>query len=302
MPSGRPLRRSDDARPRARLQVVDGVLRRASNRAVRLLPKLLLAGLGLTALAGGGLVLFLDAAVRAAVEQGGSAALGVPTHLEGASLSPLRGALALEGLVVENPPGFEERPFLSLRRGRGEVELASLRGDVVRIPLVELEGIEFLLQRREGRSNYGVILEHLESRKTPEESPAETGRQVHAKRLVLRDIRVDFALLPLGGELTRARVTIPQLVLEDLGNSDEGASVAQISARVVEALLQAALQAGGQVLSPALLGDLKQGLGRLGVRAIDLGQGVLGEVGGALESLGESLGRGLEGLVPRKKD
>lgn len=262
---------------------------------MKLLKLLAVLGLVLVALAVGALFLGLDAAVRAAVEKGGSAALGVPTHLDKASLSPFSGKLSLTGLEVENPPGFEDRPFLTLGRAHTEVDLASLRSDVARIDLVELEAIELLLQRREGRSNYGVILEHLDSgeESKPKEPRAE-GQRLIIARLVIRDIRADFDLLPLGGELTRAQITIPELVLENLGNAEGGASLAEITARVVQALLQASLQAGGKVLSPELLSDLRQGLESLGA-------GVLEKVGGEAGKALDGLDRALEDILPGKK-
>lgn len=288
-----------DARARRRLQVVDGASRAACNRSMKLVRRLLLVGLALAALAVGALFLGLDAAVRKAVERGGTTALGVPTRLAGASLSPFSGELSLAGLEIENPPGFEDEPFLALQRAHTEVALSSLREDVVRIELVELEHVDLLLQRRGGKSNYGVILDHLGSGGKEEEPAEGDGVRVNIERLVIRDIRADFDLLPLGGEVTRAQVTIPELVLEDLGNSGDGASMAEVTARVVKALLQATLQAGGKVLSPELLTDLAQGLGALGVRTIDLGEGVLGTLGEGAGKVIQGLGDVLEG---RKKD
>lgn len=264
---------------------------------MRTLAKLALAALLLVALAVGGLVLGLDAAVRAAVEKGGSHALGVPTRLESASLSPFDGELTLEGLEIANPPGFEERPFLALERAHTVVDLGSLREDVVRVETIELGNVRVLLQRRDGRSNYAVILDHIGGEGGPSESDSgDEGPRVHVDRLVIRDVHAEFDLLPIGGELTRASVTIPELVLEDLGNSEEGASVAEITARVVEALLMASLEAGGRVLSPELLVDLKDGLAGLGVKAIDVGEVVVDEVSDALKKVGGEAGKALEGL------
>jgi hypothetical protein len=282
----------------ARLRVVDAAPRAACNRGMKLLRRLLLVGLALVVLAVGALYFGLDAAVRKAVEKGGSMALGVPTHLDGATLSPFSGELRLAGLRIENPAGFEDTPFLTLESAHTKVALDSLRDEVVRIELVELEEVGLLLQRRGGESNYGVILDHLRSNGEGKEPKGEGGVRLNIERLVIRDIRADFDLLPLGGEVTRAVVTIPEIVIEDLGNSDQGASMGEITAAVVEALLQATLQAGGKVLSPELLGDLAQGLGHLGVETIDLGKGVLGSIG---EGTGNVLGGIGDVLTGKKK-
>lgn len=276
---------------------------------MRFLRRALLVSLVLVALAVVGLFLFLDAALRASVEKAGSSALGVPTHLERAALSPFDGEVTLGGLVIENPPGYDEKPFLALERAHAKADLSSLGSEVVRVELVELESVALLLQKRAGRANYKVILEHLGSGKEREPQAPEdesAGVRQHIERLVIRDIRVDFDLLPLGGEITRAEVRIPEIVLNDLGNSGNGAGMGEITARVVEALLQAALQAGAKVLSPELLVDLKDGLAGLGVGVIELGEGVIGGIGGALEGIGGGAADALKGLgdvlTGRKKD
>ena len=257
----------------------------------------------LALLAVGFLILGLDSALRAAVEKGGTHALGVPTHLESASLGLFSGSLDLAGLAVDNPAGFEDARFLALGAAHTRVSLASLRSDTVRIEALELSDVSLLLQRREGRSNYGVILDHLEGLSgggQAEPGPEETegGKRFLIERIVIRNVQVDFDLLPVGGQLTRAKVTLPELVLENVGSGEDGASISDITARVVRALLQASLEAGGQVLSPELLGDLKQQLSQLGTQTIDELGRTLGEgAGKALDDLGSQL----DGLLGNKK-
>jgi hypothetical protein len=230
----------------------------------------------------GGLWFGLDGLLRRGVEQGGTRALGVPTRLDSVHLSVSSGRLSLSGLEVDNPPGFEARPFLKLGTGNTQVELDSLRSDVVRVPTLELADVELLLQRREGRSNYGTILDNLErfsgkDGKPPAEEDPDAKRFMIGS-IVIKNVVADFDLLPVGGQLTRAKVTIPLLTLENVGTAEGGATLAQITARVVEALLQASLQGAGGVLSPELLRDLESQLRKLGAETLKLPEGVLGDL------------------------
>lgn len=283
---------------------------------MRILKRLVLGLLLLILLAAGLLVFGLDAALRSAVEQGGTHALGVQTSLQKAHLSLLSGSLDLSGLSVANPPGFEDTQFLSLGTGHTQVALASLREDTVRVQSLEFADVALLLQRREGRSNYGVILDNLERLKGEESGPAQpepqddgAGKKFVIERIVIRNVSADFDLLPQGGQLTRAKVTIPELVLNNVGSAEGGASLAEISAAVVQALLQASLQAGGKVLGPELLGDLQQHLSRLEVTALELPKETVAELIDKLQvspelnqQLNETAGKALDDLFKKKKD
>ena len=123
--------------------------------------------------------------------------------------------------------------------------------------------------------------------------PEEEGKRFVVRKLVIANVQVDFDLLPAGGQLTRAKATIPRIVLEDLGNTEDGATMAELASAVVQALLQASLEAGGQVLSPALLDDLRASLEALGDLPVQL-EGVRAELETIDEALGTDLGEQLD--------
>lgn len=211
------------------------------------------------ACAGG--LLFLDSIAVSAVERGGSHALGVETRLDSASVGLFSGEFVLNGLSIANPPGFGQPSFFSLQAARLDLPLSSLADDPVTIPALVLEGITLDLERNSGGTNYGVILDNLSrfESKQPEagegsDSP-EAGKAFLLRRLVLREARAIVDLVPGGGELTKLSLSIPEIVVEDLGSE---MTVAEVCALVVRTVVRAAIDAGRGVVPEDVLEDLRQ--------------------------------------------
>ncbi len=214
----------------------------------------------LLVLLGTGAIFFIDSLVTQAVERGGTHALGVETRLEGASIGLVSGEFALTELAVSNPPGFEQPDFFVLRAGRLELPLSALLEERITIPALVLEGITIDLERNSKGTNYGMILDNLkrfESGKAPapeKEPDGGGGKTFLLQKLVLRDTRAVVNLLPEGGDLTKLSLSIPEIVVEDLGSE---MTLAEICALVVKTVVQAAASAGGGVLPEELLKDLR---------------------------------------------
>lgn len=222
-------------------------------------PRLFLALLLGLVLLGTGALLFVDSLVEQAVERGGTHSLGVETRLDGASIGLMSGEFALTELAVSNPPGFEQPDFFALRGAQLELPLAALLEERITIPALVLEGITIDIERNSKGTNYGVILGNLERFESGESSPSDDagsgeGKTFLLQRLVLRDIRAQVNLVPAGGDLTRLSLSVPEIVVEDLGSD---MTLAEICAMVVKTVVQATASAGGGVLPEELLKDLR---------------------------------------------
>jgi hypothetical protein len=280
----------------------------------------------LVVLAGFGLGLFLDSAVRTAVERGGTHALGVETRLEKADIGLFSGQFALAGLTIANPGGFAEPNFFALRSTSLELPLATLMEDKITIPALAIEGVTLDLERNASGTNYQKILDHLEqlgggdadgSGKGSSES-SKGGKAFRLERLVIRDVRATVSLLPAGGELTKLSLAVPEIVMERF---DSEMSLVELCALVVRTVVQAAVQAGADTLPAELLADLRgrvgalEGLARgkigetlggleskLGEEAHKLGPGAEQALQEATNKLDEKLGGKLDGLLNKKKE
>lgn len=215
---------------------------------------------GLVLLAGVALVALwwrMDALAERMIEQGASERLGVETTLRGLLLRPISGILSLRGLRIANPPGYEG-DFLWVERARGELDVSTLRREVVEVREVELEGVVLALEERPNGSNYDHIVANLGRNAKP--AAEEPGPSVRVRDLYVRNITAHVRLAP--APAPPITLEVPEIHLEDLGGPG-GAGTGQITAEVVRAILTAvATRAPGVPL--ALTGRLLKGLGLSG--------------------------------------
>ncbi len=263
--------------------------------------------------------LMIDSIAKTGIEKGSAYALGVPTSLNSADVQVFSGEFAMKGLTVSNPEGFSTPHFLSLGDGGVSVDLASLRGDVVTLPTLTLDNISVYLQRADGNTNYGQIMENLkrfESGDTPADQPkAEGGKGFAIDRVLITNVTVNIDLAPIPGgvgELTKMEVVVPQIELTDLGKGDtKPMEMAEVVATIVKAILAAVAQNAGQL--PGDLGaQLQNGLAQLqsldslGVELEAAASKIIEDVGGqiddaindGLKGIGDQIGDGLDGLIP----
>lgn len=256
----------------------------------------------------------IDSIAKTGIERGSTYALGVPTTLDSADVKVFGGEFNMSGLTVSNPDGFSTPHFLALRDGGVSVQLSSLMGKVVELPTLTLDGISMNLQRADGKTNYGVILENLkrfESGDAPAEKKAEGGKGFAIDRVLITDVTVNIDLAPVPGglaELTKMEVKVPKIELTDLGKGDtKPMELAQIVATIVKAILLAVAENAGQL--PGDLGaQLQQGLSQLtslDALGIDLDaaagqiiEDVKGQLDGAIDGIGDGIRDGLDGVIP----
>jgi hypothetical protein len=259
--------------------------------------RIVLILLALLVIAGFVAFLALDSIVASGIRHGGTYALGVNTSVDGVDVhlgSEIRASFS--GLSVENPEGFEAKHFLRLEDGNMRFPANVALAHVVTVPELKLSGIAVDLERRDGKTNYGVLLDNLERLSAggqPKEKEEGLGKRFQIDRIVLSDIAATIDLLPLPGvaaDTTRVSVKIPSIEIENVGSD---MSTAEIFSLVVRTLLTAVLQNAGSLLPADMLKDLQGRLGALGDVVFDL-------PGGAAKASQEILGVGakvLEGSV-----
>jgi hypothetical protein len=212
---------------------------------------------------------------RQGIERGATYALGVPTTVDSASISPIGGRLELAGVTVKNPPGYTTPHALTLGGGFATVTLSSLLKDTVQVPKFHLLGVDINLERHAGKANYQVIMDNLEKVIGPAPAqPPPDQKKFIIDELVIADISVHVQVLPdaasaVAGTLgapTKIDVIVPNILLSGVGRTGAGlggtgVTSSQLAAIVYEAVMAAVAEdPGAQGIPPEILGDLRGGL------------------------------------------
>ena len=204
----------------------------------------------LIVLAAIGVFLYLDSAAKAAVEKGGTYAMGVNTTLKSADVKPFAGQFAMDGLNVANPDGFDSKHFMTLGTGDVALSLGSLMDATIRLPLLKLSDSDMNLEKKDGKANYQTILDNL--KKLSPEKPDPNAKKYVIETVEIRDVNVHVNML---GDLTKG--------LGDLANLDKLGEIADIGGGIAGKAGEAAQQAADEAKKKAeeLANKAKEGLG-----------------------------------------
>lgn len=226
-----------------------------------------------------GAVVMVDSLARKAIEDGGTYALGVDTTVSDVDVGLLGGTFEMDNLRVANPAsgGFRSDHFLTLGSGGMAVSLSTLRAATVELPSLGLIDIDVNLEKREGKTNYGVILENLKKVSGPDEPRTPEPAAGDQKRFIIRDLQIKNVAVHVdlvGGpgavsDLTRVTVPIDLIRLTDVGKTGTGVggtgvTMGELARIIVKAVLSAAAEKGGGVIPADVLGELQSRLAALG--------------------------------------
>jgi hypothetical protein len=252
-------------------------------------------------------IVYIDSVARAAIEVAGTKVLGVKTTVAKVSIGLASGSASMKGLHVANPEGCKATDFLALDLGDVAVTPASLMGDVIRVPKIELSGMRLEFEQRVGGdSNVDAILANVR-RFAGGGDPSATGDGAGKKFIVdeftLSDISVTARAsgIPLGDK--GIEIKVPKIVLKDIGSGgSDPVGLEQLTGIVVQAVMQAVMEASNGQLPEIFAQSIANGLAGLGdvftsKIAIDLGNGLKdigGNVGKALEDVTRGAGEAVE--------
>ena len=269
---------------------------------MKILKRLILAVVVLVVLLVGGVILLLsqvDRVAKVAIEQGGTFATGTPTTVSDVSIGLFSGNFSLSGLTIANPAGFNSPAFMSLGTGGVNLSVASLTGSTIEVPRFALDALEINLERRDGKTNYGAILDSLKRLQgqggggTTQPASGETKLIINDLALSNIVVRVDLAGGPQAvSDLTRVTIPIDKINLSNVGKTGSGVAgtgvtISELSSIVISAVLSAATDKGGSLIPADLLGDLNGRLEGLGKGLLDMK--VVADTQAKVEELGKKV-------------
>lgn len=251
----------------------------------KLIIRLLVAGLLLTVVALGAAVLYVDQIAAAAIAEGGKRGLGVETKVQAVSVGWLGGNTNVDGAFFGSPAGFSAPHTLRIGRGDTDIQIGKLMGDVIEVDSLVLRDLDYVLERKDGKTNVETMIAHAYEvmgwNKPPDPSkPAPKATVVVIKELRMLNVRVTSDTIPLPAGLGKLEVVIPEIKLTNVGKETNGVELAELSVIILQALTQALLEKAAVQLPAALLNELKGVTGNLA----DAGLQVVGDVTGKLTS------------------
>lgn len=253
------------------------------------------------------------------IESAATDALGVETSLGSVRISLFEGSTEITDLDVANPPDYPGE-FLVLGDGRVGVDLGSLLSDRIEVKEFTLKDIRLSLIQRTSGSNVGTILDNInrgsdggDSGGKPAPDSGGEGRKFIIDRLEVDDIAISISVEPISDATKPSKVTIDQIVIEDIGRKENGVTLDEVSSIIVQSILKSALEAAPGEIPSIMLSAMKGGLSNLdhldlGGVQLDLGKGLKDALGGlgritgsdgksiddTLKDIGKSIGDLLE--------
>jgi hypothetical protein len=245
-------------------------------------------------LAGGGYYLAsnLDSILRTAIEKYASEATQTKVSLKSVSIKLKSGEVALSGLSIGSPAGFDADKTFYLGDIKVKLDTASVRGTgPILISDVTIDKPQITYEvNATGQANLQTIVRNANSYASslagrsgglakPAGEPANTaapaptekpGRKVIIKSLTISDGQVGI-LQPLlkGKELS---ASLPTLHLSNIGQNSGGATAAEVAQQLITVITASATQTATATLAKDLAGNAK-----------DLVRGAIGGATGQME-------------------
>src|SRR2546426_12245329 len=208
----------------------------------------------LLVLAVGVSIYFLGSIVKKGVETVGPQITRTEIKLDSATLSLLSGSGKLKSLWVGNPEGFKTASAIKVGSVSVEVAPGSVFSDKVHVKEVNVQAPEITFEGGLKGNNLSKLLDNvLAATGGSEKNSGAAQSKAASKKLQVDDfvisggkINLSIDAGPLGGK--SATVLLPEIRLTNLGSGPDGITAADLTAKVLKELLQAAIPAAEEAV------------------------------------------------------
>ncbi|MDT8390251.1 MAG: hypothetical protein RRC34_07060 [Lentisphaeria bacterium] len=196
----------------------------------------------------------LNSMIKAGVETIGPKVVKAPVTLGKVSLSPFSGNGEINDFIVGNPNGFTSDSSFELGTVKLDIELSSLMSDTVVINEITVDGPKITYERALKTSNLKTILDNVkafagggdDTTEEPEKTPEKPTSDKPAKTFIIRKIALTNTSARVTTTLLKdasATLTIPDILLTDIGVEKGGATSAEVVQEILKQVLSSVLQA-----------------------------------------------------------
>mgnify|MGYP001110848361 CR=1 FL=1 len=248
--------------------------------------------------------LFGNSALKAGIETAASKTLSVAVSIDDMDFSVLGGSVGFQGLVIDNPPGYQHDKLLEVGDAKIAVSIGSLLKDTVNIKEIMFDDVNVVFEQKGVTSNnlQDIIKALPKGEIEPEEKKEATEKptkKLHIDKLELTNITVKAKLLPVPGKKDTVTLKLDPILMTDLG-SDDKLDIAKLSSKILLAIATGVTKQGAGLLPDGMTDGMKATLSK----ATELGKTAAEESKKLLEEgkdTGKEIIEGFKGLLKPKK-
>ncbi len=245
------------------------------------------------------LIVFVNPAVKTAIEEGGSYALKVSVMVDDVDISFSNGEVSIKGLNAANPQGFKSSYAVKLGEIYVNLDLYSLLKDIVIIDEVLIDGLDVSLETSMKGTNLGQLVKNLEELKSrvsggegassPGPGSIRKGEQASGlgKKLLIKKLSITNGKGHLSGIFTGGKgltIKLKDKTFTDLGGKGgKGVSMSEVFAIVMGSVAETTTS-GATAAGMALKNLGKDAASKVSDGAKKLTSGI-GKLGGKLKGL-----------------
>jgi uncharacterized protein involved in outer membrane biogenesis len=222
-------------------------------------------------------IYFLGSIVKKGVETVGPEITRTDIKLDAATLSLLSGSGKLKGLFVGNPQGFKTESAIKVGSVSVGVAPGSVFSDKVHIKEIKVVAPEITFEGGLKGNNLSKLLDNVQAASGGSgKSGAAPESKAGSKKLQVDDflisggkINLSVDMSVLGGK--SATVPLPEIHLMNLGSGPDGITAADLTAKVLKEVLQAAIPAAEKAVADLGKGatDLIKNAGKGSTESLD---------------------------------
>jgi len=237
---------------------------------------------------------FIDGILKVAIEKAGTKQLGVGVSVEKVHLNIFSGSIAINGLKVKNPAGYQYENMLEVASISAKADTGSLFSDVVEVNQIDINDIAVVLEQKGLNSNMSEVLKNTKGDSEPAPAPTEKkSKNVHISSLDIANIGVTAKLLPLPGKADSVKLNIDKLHFSDIGGKET--TLGETVSRIFKEISAAIAAKGAGIIPDNMVGSISDSLGSIG----KTGEELLKSTGADKEV--EKVTEGLKGLFKKKE-
>ena len=186
---------------------------------------------------------FLGTIVKAGMETAGPKITQVSIKVDAVDLSLLTGSAKVKGLVVGNPEGYKAPQAISVGSADVGVNPFSVLSDKIIIRSVRVEAPEITFEGNPySGNNLSTIMNNVNAA-TKSGGPAATNATARAAGKPVKKFEVDdFLITGAKVNFNGATLPLPDIHLVNLGRGGDGITAADLTRRVLDALITATIK------------------------------------------------------------